>query len=167
MKYYLSINELDTMLNGVIEAANSRSIIFAQFFQNLKNTGLRFSELKHTERWYFDKDLILWVPTLKGGNPRTNMENLITPWLLSHIRTNSNPFLRIDNSTASYWIYSFLPVGNLYHETKVLKTHLFRHLLAKQMHKSGYTYNQIMLFFGEVDLKNILSYIDSEIYYNN
>lgn len=155
------------MLNGVIEAAHSRSIIFAQFFQNLKNTGLRFSELKHTEKWYFDENLTLWVPTLKGGNPRSNIQNLITPWLLTHITTNSNPFLRIDNSTASYWIYSFLPVGNLYHESKVLKTHLFRHLLAKQMHQSGKTTQEIMTFFGEVDLRNMNNYINSDIYYNN
>lgn len=163
-KIYLTLNDLNNNLNSVIAAAKSLSVAFNEFFSNLKFTGLRFSELKHTEKWYFDEKLNLFCPTLKGGMVRSNMQDIITPFLLDNIANDSHPFTHITNATACYWMFTFMPLKRIYHESKVISTHLFRHYVAKKMLNDGYSEEQIKYFFGEKDIGNMCNYIYSDLW---
>lgn len=164
-QHFISLEELNTHLETVIHEAKSRSNVFYQFFLNLKLSGFRFQELVHTDLWYFDEFGALYAPTLKGGNIRENVQDYISSNLLQALLSNHNPFLKITQSTAAYWLYAFIPVGNIYHETKQIKTHLFRHYLIKKMSKDGYTTSEIASFIGERSLDNVDGYINSDLYY--
>jgi hypothetical protein len=164
-KVYLSYEDLGNFLQVFFANIKGKSYIFYDFFWNLYKTGLRYQELKRLDLWYYDEDNGICIQTLKGGNPRINMQPLLTDFAVNAFIENNAVYSRLCNSTLCFWLETFLPYSDIYHDTKSIKTHLFRHHLAKKMKYEGYSDTDIANFFGEVDIGNMRNYINSDLYY--
>ena len=164
-KVFITHETLQVILQGFFSNIKGKSLIYYDFFWNLYKTGLRCSELKDFSLWEIHDGGNIVINTLKGGAPREHMESYLSLYCISQF-TGGNPcYSRLAPSTLCYWLETFLPHKNIFHETKSLKTHLFRHALAKELKYNGQTDEQIAIFFGEKDINNMKNYINSELYY--
>lgn len=131
------------------------------FFDVLINTGLRFRELRESERaLYVGEDYFEWI-TLKGNNNRfIYFKSLPSLFLDEHLK-NSYFFNFISNTTINNVFKRQFPRPDIFHESKSIKCHFFRHFMIKKMVADGYNINEIAAFLGEIDEKNIENYSDS------
>jgi site-specific recombinase XerD len=164
-KVFISFTDLQASLQVFFSNIADKSYIFNDFFINLYNTGLRYQELKDFSRWYVNDAQDICIDTLKGGNTRIGIQTDLTDYCIRQFLAGKPIYERLTNSTLCYWIETFLPQRNIYHETKSIKTHLFRHYKAKLMLSQGYTIQQIAYYLGEVDQNNVKNYLYSDLYY--
>ena len=164
-KVFITHQTLQIILQGFFSNIKGKSYIYYDFFWNLYKTGLRCSELKDFSLWEIHDGGNIVINTLKGGAPRCNMELYLTPFCVSSFLAGNSCYSRLAPSTLCYWLETFLPMHFIYHDSKSIKTHLFRHSKAKELHYNGLSDSEIALFFGEKDLGNMRNYINSDLYY--
>lgn len=165
MEIFFDSESLNSYCLDFLFRLNNCIPVYRNLFNLLYNTGLRFNEAKHTNRWIFDGLNGFYVPTLKGGNNRFIKISVIPPSLLDSLIYRTDPFKIVTNATASNYFFYYSRIPNIFCESKLVKTHLFRHNLIKKLYKEGQTVQEISDFIGEVDLKNTQGYIDSKLYF--
>lgn len=164
-KVFLYPEALQSILQGFLSSISSFSPVFYYYFTDLYNTGLRCEELKNFDLWSFDQSNNICVQPLKGGNLRTGLQSDLSDYCIRNFTTGTPCYSRLSQSTLCYWLETFMVPHHIYHESKSLKTHLFRHNKAKQMSSLGFSLADIQTYFGEVNPINMKSYINSDLYY--
>jgi integrase len=156
---------LDELLRAFLVQVDSKDIYYKALFQCLYNTGLRFNEARMINEWVDSGNESYFIQTEKGGNIREVKKTDIPGIVQNLISKNDLTFLRLCNSTACYYMGLYLPHQKIFSGTNEIKTHLFRHNKVKQMALAGSSREQIAIYLGEKDLKNISHYDNSQLWY--
>ena len=128
-------------------------------------TGLRANEVLNFELWQVDEHQNLIVQTLKKSNPRTFSINEVSSIFADLLIYDNTRLITFNYKYLQRHFNKFVHYQKLYTGNKKISTHLFRHNKAKQLKQSGFTDIQIQTYLGEKDIKNALTYINSDIYY--
>jgi integrase len=152
-------SDLQVFLSRVANVSQSYYIAFnVMFFY-----GCRFSELRQINRFSnIDSTSFSIIPE-KNNNIRTLSKTNLDSVFANFIMTQNQYFSMLNLSTGSYYFKQFYAKKIVYHETKVLTTHLFRHNYAKSLKFQGLTDQQIQLNLGEKDIRNSNNYIYSQL----
>jgi hypothetical protein len=151
----------------ILNQSMSKDVILNDIFQNYYNTGLRANELLDLTRWSKNIDEDLVCDTEKGSNNRKFSQWELTPFFVASFLAGDNPYQYNSFSTVNLYFQRWLPCARVVTQNKNLGVCLFRHNKIKLMKDEGYSFEQIKLYFGEVELNNILGYYNSEIYADN
>lgn len=154
-------DNLQLFLFHVAHVSQSYSIAFKIMY----HTGCRFSELRSISRFSFTALNQIQLTPLKNSNNRIfSTENIPTEFL-NFITTQNNYFQMLNLSTASYYFKVYFAHKAVYHNTKLLTTHLFRHHFAKSLKNQGLSDQEIQQVLGEKDIRNSNNYIYSALTY--
>ncbi|MDR0567472.1 MAG: hypothetical protein LBG47_10650 [Prevotellaceae bacterium] len=133
-------------------------------YHTMRNTGLRFEDCYNTDRWRDNGNSTFSVATAKHSNTRTIPYSLLSPLHLQRL-TNNTPHVFPYSYTQYLRYYArFFPAPRLMCRHKPIKTHLFRHLKAKELKASGVNDANIQAYLGERQLSSAQQYIYSTIY---
>jgi len=133
-------------------------------FYNLYNTGLRFTELTSKERWEMIDPDTYKVRTLKNSNPRAIEAADLSQQFKNAQKSPGRLYPTCLYSTTAIWLQrAFHPLAPRIKNKKVT-THIFRHNFIKRLHQEGKEIEEIQTITGEVDGKNVETYINSIIY---
>lgn len=134
------------------------------FFTDLLNNGFRWIELFELSRFSEISGNRFELDTAKESANRIVLESDLTSQTVSMIRSSVqinnycryHKLIRIFNK---YYRFPDISVGN-----KHVATHIFRYHKAKLLDKAGWTVEDIAAYFGEIDLGNMQSYINADLY---
>ncbi len=160
----LSVSEIDTLCRKVVETAEQFDIFLHALFNTLYLTGLRAGEVIDFSRWSVDTAGNFTVLTEKNSNPRTFASDELDPLFADIITTQNTHLITFNYKYLQRTFNKFATYSQLFIGNKQVSTHLFRHNKAKRMILEGYTDTQIQSYLGEKDIKNALSYINSEVF---
>lgn len=133
-------------------------------FLNLYNTGLRFTEMTSKSRWEMIDPETYSVTTLKKSNPRIFRDADLSQQFINSQKSPGRLYPTCLYSTTSIWLQrAFHPLTPRIKKKKVT-THIFRHNFFKRLDQEGKTIEEIKTITGEVDSKNVETYINSIIY---
>ena len=133
-------------------------------FYNLYNTGLRFTEMTSKSRWEYVDPETYRVTTLKHSNPRRIAAADLSTQFKNSQKLPGKLYPTCLYSTTSLWLQrAFHPLAPRIKNKKVT-THIFRHNFIKRLAQEGIPVEEIKTITGEVDSKNVETYINSIIY---
>ena len=159
----LSNEEINNACLHILETSLSKDVLLNDIFQNYYNTGLRANELLQISRWSKNIDDKFICDTEKGSNDRIFESSELTPFFIASFLAGEEPYLYNSFSTVNLYFQRWLPYAFCRVNSKNLGVCMFRHNKIKQMKDNGQTFEQIKLYFGEVELNNILGYYNSQI----
>ncbi len=133
-------------------------------FKDLYLTGLRFMEIQNAEKWSVLPNDNLKCETLKGSNDREFAPSELTSYHASSVFALSAGYNMCRYGAANIYLKRVLSPYTLYIVNTSLTTHIFRHNKIKQLAVSGLTAAEIQEYIGEIDIKNVNHYLNSEIY---
>lgn len=161
-----SLEALQTDLQGFIFNIRVFNKRYASIFDMQFKTGLRIGECVQPSRFVFLDDPNFKIITEKGSIDRifdyTEFDNYFQDMYL----LEQYPFPYCSESVASYFFRHYFKYSQVFVGDKGITTHLFRHCIVKFWHELGFDDAYIAEQLGEVDVKNIKLYIDSQLYYN-
>lgn len=160
----ISLTELTESLQAFVGSVSLYDTYYSLFFKCQFRTGLRFQELRRIDLWtinYFDDTYAITIPGLKGSLNRTFLEGTLELPVEQMYINHDYSFLRLNNSTSSYYFRTFFRYYPAKNETKTIDSHLFRHHLCKLMLSQGSTYEDIRQYLGEINIANIHGYCNS------
>jgi len=156
---------LDRDLIAFMSTVANYSIHYHNFFQDLYKTGLRFCELQDFSRWSIVNEKEIICDTAKDSLKRTFSRASFYTDFFERFISNDNIYLRINNSTASYFFYTFYPKKYCCIDNKRLTNHLYRHNFAKIVKTFNNDDEEVRIALGEKSIVNARSYINSVIKY--
>ncbi len=160
----LTYEELNESLIDFLLRIHSFDFYLHDFFSNQFQTGIRYIELYELIRWSYIDDNQIILNTAKDSYDRTFTSNDITFPFYESIITGEFLYNTCAYTTTSRYFKRYYRWPGVYVGTKSLSTHIFRHHKAKQLKHEGLTDLEIQLYFGEKDLKNVQTYIYSQIF---
>ena len=133
-------------------------------FYNLYNTGLRYTEMTSKNRWEMIDPVTYRVTTLKHSNPRIIAAADLSQQFINSQKLPGKLYPSCLYSTTAIWLQrAFHPLAPRIKNKKVT-THIFRHNFIKRLAQEGKEIEEIQTITGEVDGKNVETYIRSIIY---
>jgi len=165
MKHIMTIEELDNFCQAFLFNIKPQSPFYNFFFNDLYNTGLRFTELKNIKKWTRINQLTALVPTLKGSLPRSIQRILLTDAAWWQIGLEDTFYSGMSIGTCCNWFHYFAPFHPTFVGTKPIDTHVFRHNRIKQLLASGKSAEEVQIYMGEKSILNIYGYQNSQIWY--
>lgn len=115
-------------------------------------------------RWEMIDPETYKVSTLKNSNPRIIAAADISQQFINSQKSPGRLYPTCLYSTTAIWLQrAFHPLTPRIKQKKVT-THIFRHNFIKRLHQEGKEIEEIKTITGEVDSKNVETYIHSIIY---
>lgn len=161
-----SLEALQEDLQGFIFTIRAFNKRYASIFDMQFKTGLRIGECVQPNRFVFLDSPQFKIVTEKGSNDRIFNYTDFDDYFKDMYLLEQYPFPYCSESVASYFFRHYYKYSQVYVGDKGITTHLFRHCLVKFWHELGFDDAYIAEQLGEVDVKNIKLYIDSQLYYN-
>jgi len=134
------------------------------FALNLYNTGVRVMELKEFERWSKINESTYKLDTEKGSDDRIFDVSKLTETLINAINSGIPCYNHFSYSQFIFYWNRFFPESLIRIGNWQLASHTYRYNKARLLHDSGWTDEQIRIYFGEIEIKNVLTYIYGVIY---
>jgi site-specific recombinase XerD len=160
----LTEQQINNVCHLIVQTAERHDIFLHALFETLYMTGLRAGEITDFSRWSVDSPDRLTVQTQKKSNPRSFAPEDLSPVFADVLITQNTRLINFNYKYLQRTFNRFALYPQLFIGNKQVSTHLFRHNKAKRLILEGYTDTQIQTYLGEKDLKNALSYINSEIH---
>ena len=151
--------DLQVFLSHVATLSQSYYVAFNVMY----HYGCRFSELRQINRFSNIDSYLFSIMPEKNNNIRTLSKNNLDSIFANFIATQNDYFKMLNLATGSYYFRKFYAKKIVYHETKVLTTHLFRHNYAKSLKLQGLSDLRIQIELGEKDIRNSNNYIYSQL----
>ena len=139
---------------------------YASIFDLQFKSGLRIGECVQPNRFVFLDSPHFKIITEKGSNDRIFDYTDFDDYFQDMYILGKYPFPYCSVSVASYFFRHYYKYSQVFVGDKGVTTHIFRLCLVKFWHELGFDDLYIAEQLGEVDVKNIKLYIDSQLYYN-
>lgn len=159
------LEALQTDLQGFIINMRTFNNQYASLFNTLFVTGLRIGEITKQDRFIIKESPYFEIVTEKGSNNRIISSLELDSYFQYDYNLGRYPYTNTSSSVASYFMRRYMTKKTVYVGDKITTTHLFRHCLIKFLYSINWEVSQIAEFMGEKDNKNIIMYIDSQIFY--
>lgn len=159
----LTYEQLKSSLLQFINDTNTLDIWAHELAKQLFYTGCRIGETYDNTRWTYTPEGYYILQPEKRNNTRQIKYIDVMAELQNAITNNRLAFQHIRATVFSRFIrkiYIYYPV---YHEDKILTSHLFRHYFFKSLWYQGKTIEEIKTITGEIDTKNVQGYIYSNL----
>lgn len=133
-------------------------------FHLLSLYGFRYTEVYEVNRWTDFDQLNYNVDTAKNSNDRLIPKNTVPENYKRMITEETEKFDLCRYSTVARWFnylfqYNDISVGN-----KEVSTHFFRYFSMKEKDSLGWSTQEIADYFGEVELNNVVNYVNASMY---
>lgn len=138
---------------------------YSSLYNTLFNFGFRISEVTTPSRWNIENLPLIVIDTEKKSNNRIINVNDLDLYAKTAILNGFFPYPNTSAKVASYFMKNYYNRKAMYIENKLATTHLFRHYAIKFWYEIGWDVSQISEYIGEVDEKNTIGYINSNLYY--
>jgi len=161
---YLTPGQLNNYCLSYLEAIHPFDNLLWDFSTNQYNTGLRFMELYLITNWLYVTDEHIICYTSKDSYDRIFTKDELTPFFYENVKDHFNDYEKYSFTTYNRYFNRYFPVYKIYHLTRPLASHLFRHNIAKQLKLLGQTDIEIQEYLGEKYLGNAQNYIYSELH---
>lgn len=140
--------------------------IQASIYQNQIVTGARFNDVAKLANWSIVNDKTIKLQPQKKNDIRVfNIEELDV-MLVDQLRSGYDMYRQTSYKNAVEVFNSMFPVRRMMVKNKSIKTHIFRHIKAKQLKRQELSDNDIRLYLGERSQRSANDYIYSTIYSN-
>lgn len=160
----LSNQELDILLLGVLASGRvSNSLFLKEVFQTMYDEGLRYQESADISRWTKNIDGDYEVQTLKKGNIRIIEASNVSPIRSAAVAVAAWKVNQVSYSTAERIFQNSIQAYKIWHEDKVIGTHLFRHNRFKQWGEDGRSEGWILNHTGLKNINVVQHYLTSEL----
>lgn len=160
----LTLDQILTDCNQVVNRAASYSFTGGFFFQTLQFTGCRIEELTNPTLWSKPLPNAINLQTLKRGGVRVfNPQDLPIPfinWFLGAPYAGS--YMSKQNMRRIHNTFTMYPTAMV--KDKQISVHIFRHAKIKWLHANYIPTATIANMFGYTDIETAQYYIDSTIY---
>ena len=163
MKIY-KLEELELASEVFLERVQIYNPIQASIYQNQINLGCRFNDVMKLEKWTIVNELTVSLLPQKNNSLRVFNKSDLDVLLLHQLENNYNYYAKTSYSDAISVFYRMFPIPNIRVKNKPIKTHIFRHIKAKQLKREGKTDNEIRLYLGENMQRSANDYIYSQVY---
>jgi len=135
------------------------------FFRVQYLAGLRAEEIINTNYATLNEDLSINWFTCKGNDARYFAPDYFDPAFYVFLQQDNNYFNKQSLKTIIYQFNLFYPTPHIFHKSKLIRTHIFRHMKMKKLYEYGYSIHQIGIVFGELEPRNVENYVFSELIY--
>lgn len=153
-------NVLDSMLLEFVNDCKKKSLQAYNTFGILYYSGFRISEIINLDVLDLNNGTFVMQP-LKNNNIRTLSYSEFPLDFRDIIKHSTNVFLFNSVSSAQHFFSNHWKYKTIFHKTKNVASHLFRHNYAKKLKNQGLTDGQIQLKLGEKQLSSAQNYIYS------
>lgn len=160
------LESLQTDLQAFIIKIRTFNKRYASVFDLQFKTGLRIGECVQANRFVFLDTPNFKIITEKGSNDRIFNNTDFDDYFQDMYNLTEYPFPYCSVSVASYFFRNYYKYSQVFVGDKGITTHLFRHCLVKFWHELAFDDAYIAEQLGEVDVKNVKLYIDSQLFYN-
>jgi len=151
---------LDSMLLEFVEECKKKSLQAYNTFGILYYGGFRISEIISLGTLDLNNGTFVMQPR-KGNNVRTLSYTDFPLDFRDIIKHSTSVFLFNSVSNAQHFFSNHWKYKTIFHKTKNVSSHLFRHNYAKKLKSQGLTDGQIQLKLGEKQLSSAQNYIYS------
>jgi hypothetical protein len=166
MATFLTNSQIEEHCNHIVLLSSRYYGDLLAFFQTIYYTGCRWIELYELSRWTYDGLRGYTVQCAKGSTTRYIDEANVAEFIKTKIANGDqiNPNSRYNSMSIYAERFALFP--HLRCKDKEISLHIFRHNLVKKLYDLGYTPEMIGVIIGEIDVKNVNIYVNSQIYYN-
>jgi integrase len=160
----LSLDEINKVCNDIVIRTFNYNEYLHSCFQVLFSTGCRCGEVANLRLWSFDGPNMVKWQTIKRGGVRRIPAIELPPLFLSFIQNPpASGFIASKrNLRSAFDIFS--PYQEIFTLDKQISTHLFRHNRMKQLFYSGWSVNDLRVYFAVGADEVPEYYINSVIY---
>jgi integrase len=135
----------------------------APIFDTISRLGLRFIEAYDLKNWEKKGEETYILNTVKHSEKRiftaNELPGTFRELIDQNIETSSQYSYRtLSRIYAKYFKYPYAKVKN-----KNCKTHIFRHIKALELKRSGLSDIEIQKYFGHKNIKSTLEYTENDI----
>jgi integrase len=160
----VDLHTLQQYADHILSALRTFDVTAHALFSTMRRTGLRFEDAHNITRWTDNHNGTFSVETAKHSAIRTIPYADVSDLHLQRLQSN-HPYV-FPYSYASYLRYftMFSPAPFLLCKSKPIKTHLFRHIRARELKAAGHTDAEIQQYLGEQQITSAQQYIYSIIH---
>jgi integrase len=159
----ISFQELETSLQAFLYRMQNKDVYAYDLATLLYYTGIRQEEAYNVSRWLQLDEFTARLQPQKGNNIRDIPKSNITQYFWNSIAAQTPTYQEIRYSTFARFIYHNYLLYPVYHDKKIITTHLFRHYRMKKLYNIGMSIADIASYFGEIDQGNIEDYVFSDL----
>lgn len=160
----LTLEELEQATAVFMERVVIYNPIQASIYQNQINLGCRFNDVYKLEKWQIVNSLTVSLRPQKNNSLRVFNKSDLDFMLLDQLENEYNYYSKTSYSDAISVFFRMFPYPRIKVKNKFVKTHVFRHIKAKQLKRDGMSDNDIRLFLGENMQRSANDYIYSTVY---
>ncbi len=160
----ITLEDLESASQIFIDRVSIYNSIQSSIYSNQLNLGCRFNDVYNLERWSIVNELTVKLQPCKNNSVRVFNKSELDFMLLDQLENNYNLYEKTSYSDAVSVFYRMFPIPNIRVKNKPIKSHIFRHIKAKQLKRNGMSDNDIRLYLGENHQRSANDYIYSTIY---
>jgi len=155
---------LDKMLYEMILKLEKHDYMMYPVFKVLYDHGFRVSEVLEAERWNLNEHGIFRITTEKKSLPRFLELSQVEKRYRNELTYNEYKGQLLNYSQVRRRFDCYFGATFFTQNNRRLITHLFRHNFVKKKYAEGLGVEKIAEIIGEVEVKNVMGYVQSKIY---
>lgn len=156
--------ELNSSLLKFLEGLDYYYPVTKPLYQLLYDKGFRSIEVNDLQRFTIVSETELRFKPAKNNHYRSFLIEEFPADFIAAIQNKSPKYLSISCNTMRYTFNNLYKYRKVFSGDKEISLHLFRYNFCRKLLDSGETKEQIAGKLGEIDLKNLDSYLYADIY---
>lgn len=160
----IASNQLEIYCQDAVTNAQNYNAYYGTAFELMYKIGCRWNEVYDLTRWSFSETYGWQLQPAKGNNLRTQINADLPAAWISILEGSMEKFDYCRYASFSRSFHSLFPVYPLYLGSKDVTSHVFRYNKFRQLYEvQGWTIQQIKDYTGEIDTRNVTTYLNSKI----